>query len=203
MTQDIGTVGLSGTAGFTNGVFTLVGAGGDIQGTADAFRFVYVTVTGPCTNTARVASVQNIDPWSKAGIMVRASLDASAANAFVAVTLSNGVTWQYRSSASGGTSWNNTSGPSAPYWVKLVRIGNTFTGYCSSDGVTWTQQGITTNILAGCPGSTALSDDAGSVIITNSRDPSRDRFRPILVRCRGRWQRRPELVQIGSNQVGS
>ncbi len=148
MTQDIGTVGLSGTAGFTNSVFTLVGAGGDIQGTADAFRFVYVTVTGECTITARVDSVQNIDPWSKAGIMVRASLDPGAANAFVAVTPGNGVTWQYRSSTGGGTSYNSTSGPSAPYWVKLVRIGNTFTGYRSSDGVTWTQQGITTNIMS-------------------------------------------------------
>ena len=144
MTQDIGTVGLSGTAGFTNGVFTLVGAGGDIQGTADAFRFAYVTATRDCTITARVVSVQNIDPWSKAGVMIRASLDAGATNAFVAMTPGNGVTWQYRSSTGGGTSVNNSSGLSAPYWVKLVRSGNTFTGYRSPDGVTWTQQGSTT-----------------------------------------------------------
>ncbi len=136
MTQDIGTVGLSGTAGFTNSVFTLVGAGGDIQGTADAFRFVYVTATGDCTIIARVVSVQNIDPWSKAGVMIRASLDPGAANAFVAVTPGNGVTWQYRSSAGGGTSYNNTGSLNAPYWVKLVRSGSTFTGYRSPDGVT-------------------------------------------------------------------
>ena len=148
MTQDIGTVGLSGTAGFTNSVFTLVGAGGDIQGTADAFRFAYVTATGDCTITARVSSVQNVNPWSKAGVMIRASLDAGAANAFVAVTPGNGVTWQYRSSAGGGTSYNNTGSLNAPYWVKLVRSGNTFTGYRSSDGVTWTQQGTTTNTMS-------------------------------------------------------
>ncbi|HUJ08636.1 MAG TPA: cellulase family glycosylhydrolase [Verrucomicrobiae bacterium] len=148
MTQDIGTVGVSGTAGFTNSVFTLVGAGGDIQGTADAFRFVYVTATGDCTIIARVSSVQNVNPWSKAGVMIRASLDAGAANAFVAMTPSNGVTWQYRSSAGGGTTWNNTGGLSAPYWVRLVRSGNTFTGYRSSNGTTWTQQG-TTNISMG------------------------------------------------------
>jgi hypothetical protein len=144
LTQDIGTVGLAGTAGFTNSVFTLVGAGGDIQGTADAFRFVYVTATGDCTITARVVSVQNIDPWSKAAVMIRASLAAGAANAFIAVTPGNGVTWQYRSSTGGGTSYNSTSGPSAPYWVKLVRSGNTFTGYRSPNGVTWTPQGTNT-----------------------------------------------------------
>ena len=80
-------------------------------------------MTGDCTIIARVVSVQNIDPWSKAGVMIRASLDAGAANAFIAVTPGNGVTWQYRSSAGGGTSWNQTGGLSAPYWVKLVRSG--------------------------------------------------------------------------------
>jgi hypothetical protein len=144
LTQDIGAVGITGSAICTNGVlFTVTGAGGDIQGTADAFRFVYVTTTGDCTIIARVVSVQNIDPWSKAGVMIRQSLDAGAANAFIAVTPGNGVTWQNRSSVGGGTSYNNTSGLSASYWVKLVRSGNTFTGYRSPDGMTWTQQGTT------------------------------------------------------------
>ncbi len=143
-TQDIGAVGITGGSLYANGVFTLTGAGGDIQGTADAFRFDYVTTTGNCTIIARVSSVQNIDSWSKAGVMIRQSLDAGAANAFVAVTPGNGVTWQYRSSAGGNTSWNQTTGLSAPYWVKLVRSGNIFTGYRSPDGVTWTPQGTNT-----------------------------------------------------------
>jgi hypothetical protein len=80
--------------------------------------------------------------------MVRASLDANAANAFVAVTPGNGVTWQYRSSTGGGTTWNNTTGLTAPYWVKLVRSVNTFTAYRSPDGTNWTQQGTATFTLA-------------------------------------------------------
>jgi regulation of enolase protein 1 (concanavalin A-like superfamily) len=148
LTQDIGAVGLSGTAGYTNSVFTVVGAGADIQGAADAFHFVYVTATNNCTIIARVSSVQNVSAWSKAGVMIRASLDAGAANAYVAVTPGNGVTWQYRSSTNGGTTWNNTTGLTAPYWVKLVRSGNTLTAYRSLNGTNWTQQGTATFTMA-------------------------------------------------------
>ncbi len=141
VTQDIGSVGFTGNAAYSSGVFTVTGSGADIWNAADAFCFVYVTVTGNCTVIARVTSVQNIDPWSKAGVMIRESTNAGAANAFVAVTPGNGVTWQYRSSTGGTSANNNTTGLSAPYWVKLVRNGNTFSGYRSPDGVTWTQQG--------------------------------------------------------------
>lgn len=146
--QDIGSVGVAGSAFYNNRVFAVTGAGADIQGTADAFRFVYVPVTNDCTIIARVSSEQNVNPWSKAGVMIRESLAAGAVNAFVAVTPANGVTWQYRSTTGGGTTWNNTGGPNVPYWLMLVRSGNTFTGYCSPDGTNWTQQGTATFTMA-------------------------------------------------------
>ena len=148
-TQDIGAVGVTGGAGLSNGVFTVNGAGADIWNNSDAFRFVYVPVAGNCTITARVVSVQNIDPWSKAGIMIRSNLDANAVNALIAVTPGNGVTWQTRSSTGGSTGNSAAGSLIAPYWVKLVRSGNTFAGYRSPDGVTWTQQGATTTITMG------------------------------------------------------
>jgi endo-1,4-beta-xylanase len=168
MTQDIGTVGLSGSARFTNGVFTVTGSGDDIWNATDAFRFVYVmTNSGNCAMIARVVSLQNIDPWSKAGVMIRDSLDPGAANAFIAVTPGNGVTWQYRSSDGGGCDNNNTTGLSAPYWVRLVRSGDTFTGYCSPKGTNWTQLGSTTltNISIACIGLAVTAHNNSSLCV--------------------------------------
>ena len=158
--QDIGAVGVVGSAGlagsesWSNGVFTLAGSGDDIWGTADAFRFVYITNSGNCTIIAHVASLTEptnvtIDAWSKAGVMIRNSLNGGAANAFIAATPGNGVTFQSRSTANGTSGFANTTGLTAPYWLKLVRIGNTFTGYRSPDGANWTQQGNPTTIAMG------------------------------------------------------
>jgi glucuronoarabinoxylan endo-1,4-beta-xylanase len=145
----VGSNGKAGSESYSNGVFTVAGSGGDIWGTADGCRFVYETNSGNCTIIARVVSLVEptnvtIDAWSKAGIMIRASLASNAPNAFIAVTPSNGVTFQYRSTINGNSANAATTGLSAPYWVKLVRSGNTFTGYRSSDGTNWTPQGSTT-----------------------------------------------------------
>jgi endoglucanase len=143
-TQDVGSFGLAGSVSFNNGLFTVTGAGNDIWNAADAFRYVYLTNSGNCTITARVPAVQNTDGWAKAGVMIRASLNANSANAFVAVTPGYGVTWQTRSSTGASTGNNAAAGLTAPYWVRLVRSGSTFTGYRSANGVTWTQMGSTT-----------------------------------------------------------
>ncbi|HEY5233239.1 MAG TPA: hypothetical protein VIK35_06890 [Verrucomicrobiae bacterium] len=158
--QDVGAVNLPGSENFTNGVFTVYASGADIQNNADAFRFVYVTTNSVnFTIVARVTSLQNINAWSKAGVMVRDSLSPGAANAFIGLTPGNGATWQSRFTDGGSTSYNNTSGLSAPYWVKLVRSGSIFTGYRSPDGVNWTQQGTAT-ITMSSPVYAGLADTA-------------------------------------------
>ncbi|HUZ08089.1 MAG TPA: carbohydrate-binding protein [Candidatus Paceibacterota bacterium] len=150
LTRDIGAGGLAGWASFTNGIFTVIGCGADIWDPSDQFRFVHLTNSGNCTIVARVtsASVENINPWSKAGVMIRESFATNAANAFIAVTPGNGVVFQYRSSTGGASISNNVTGLGAPYWVKLVRSGNTFTGYSSSDGSSWIQVGSATFTMA-------------------------------------------------------
>jgi len=148
LTQDIGAVGATGSASYSSGTFTVVGSGADIWGTADEFRFVYQTASGNCEITARVASVQNVNGWSKAGVMIRNTLNANSKHAMVVVTPSNGVAFQRRTSTGGTSASTQTTGLVAPYWVRVVRSGSTFTGYRSPDGVTWTSMGSVTISMA-------------------------------------------------------
>src|SRR5205085_5117831 len=63
--QDVGAVGVAGSATFANGTFTVKGSGADIWGTADAFHYVYQPLDGDVTVQAHVASVQNVYVWTK------------------------------------------------------------------------------------------------------------------------------------------
>ncbi len=49
---DIGSVGLAGSASYTNGVFTDSGSGTQIFGTADSFHFAYQLLSGDGTLVA-------------------------------------------------------------------------------------------------------------------------------------------------------
>src|SRR4051812_8761652 len=98
---------------------------------------------------ARVASQGNTSGWAKAGVMIRESAAANAAYVGIYVTPSNGVSMQFRG-ATGAAAIDlaRQTGPTAPYWVKLVRSGSAFSGYCSTDGVTWTLVGSTNVTMA-------------------------------------------------------
>jgi hypothetical protein len=146
-TGDAGDVGWPGSGGYAGGSYTIVGSGIDIWNNADSFHYVYRAVAGDCTNIVRVQSVQNTDPWAKAGMMIRESLNQDSVNVFQAITPQNGAIFSYRA-ATGGASSSSSGSAAAPYWVKLVRIGNTFTGYSSPDGSSWNQVGSATVAMA-------------------------------------------------------
>lgn len=138
---DIGGPGQAGGASFGGGTWTVSGGGADIWGTSDAFNYAYAAVSGDCSIVARVTSVQNTNAWAKAGVMIREALDASSTHALVAVTPGNGVAFQRRINTGGSSSDTHLPGLVAPYWVRLVRSGNTFTAMCSPNGGTWTTIG--------------------------------------------------------------
>jgi regulation of enolase protein 1 (concanavalin A-like superfamily) len=143
-TSDVGGVGGSGAAGYSTGTFTVLGSGDDIWNNNDAFRYVYQVLSGNGYITARVVSVDATDGWSKAGVMLRESTLASSKNALMMVAGSNGSWFQYRDTTGGGSASAGSYGLHAPYWVRLQRIGNTFYGYNSPNGSTWTLVGSAT-----------------------------------------------------------
>ena len=145
---DIGSVPIAGGAGYSAGTFTVTGSGADIWGTADAFHYVYRGLTGDGTIVARVATVQDVSPWGKAGVMIRNTLDPGSAQALVLASAEKGVAFQRRQTQ-GGTSVSTAgSSSTAPHWVKLTRSGNTFTAYESADGTSWTEIGSDTIPMA-------------------------------------------------------
>ncbi len=144
--EDVGGVGVAGCSGYTNGVFSVTGSGADIFGAADAFQFVHQPGSGDLQLKARVLFQENIQPWAKAGVMLRDGTAASAMFADMLLTPGNGVAFEWRS-ATGGSAGNvNVTGLSEPVWLKLARVGNNFSGYYSTNGSAWVQVGSAQNI---------------------------------------------------------
>ena len=147
-TTDIGSPAATGNAGESGNIFELIGGGGGVSSTSDQFRFLYASLTGNGSITAQVIDVPNGSPGNYnavAGVMIRDGLASNGANAFVAITPGsiNGAIFQTcaTTGATTNTIGSATTGVYPPYWVRLRRVGNTFTAYTSPDGVTWTQLG--------------------------------------------------------------
>ena len=150
--QDIGATTPAGSFTFDGNIYTIQADGADVFGTADAFHYAYRQISGDCQMTVRVtglASVAGSDGWSKAGAMIRQSLDAGSPNAMVATSDTNGggVTFQWRPTQAGTSSsqrlLQNLYTVTEPACIRLIRRGNTFTGYIFLDG-RWQQEGQAT-----------------------------------------------------------
>jgi regulation of enolase protein 1 (concanavalin A-like superfamily) len=135
--RDIGATTIAGSAQDTDGTFSVTASGADIWGTADAFHFVYQPFTGDGSIDARIVSVQKADNWSKAGVMIRETLDPGSVQAFMLVSAARGVAMQWRPTENGSSFNAAGSTATAPRWVRLTRSGTTISGFESVDGVTW------------------------------------------------------------------
>ncbi len=146
--KDIGAVGLTGAAAGAAGSLTIDGAGADVWGSADALHFAYTQLTGDFSIVTRVTSIENVNAWTKAGVMVRESLNANARQAFMLVSPGKGLAFQRRT-ATGGASTSTAAGTgAAPSYVKLTRVGSAIRAYKSSNGSTWTLVGSDTIAMA-------------------------------------------------------
>ena len=126
----------------------------------DAFYFAHQPVTGNGTITVQMTSLTGqvavgqasngahqmapgLEPWSKAGIIIKENTSQGSVYAAMMVTGSNGVRmqWDYVNDTPGLA---GSVSASAPRWLRLVRDGGTITGYDSADGTHWTLVGTAT-----------------------------------------------------------
>jgi hypothetical protein len=137
------------------GSFTVAAAGtdiwnntraGDAAGYHDEFRYAYKTLSGDGSIQLRVDSIENTNAWAKGGVMIRDTLDSHSPYAMVVVTPGQGVAFQYRTTAGGGSTNVQQAGITAPRWIKITRAGSTITGEHSVDGITWTAVGAGSSI---------------------------------------------------------
>jgi regulation of enolase protein 1 (concanavalin A-like superfamily) len=140
--RDIGSSTPRGSARESGETWTIVGGGDNVWGAADEFHFAYRAITGDVDISARVASFDAANQWSKAGVMIRDALTANARNAFALVSPGTGAAMQQRTATGGATT--RTESGAATTWVRLVRQGSRFTAYRSTDGRFWTTIASTT-----------------------------------------------------------
>jgi regulation of enolase protein 1 (concanavalin A-like superfamily) len=175
--QDVGAVGTSGSADHSNGTFTVRGAGADVWGTADAFHYAYRSLSGDGTITARVASLNGSQAWTKVGVMIRASTASNAAHAFMLVAqATKGLAFQYRPSNGAATQHVAAGTGTAPRWVRLARSGNVITASVSSDGAAWTTAGsatftMPTDVLVGLAVSSHTTSELATGVFDNVTVP--------------------------------
>jgi len=128
------------------GTYTVTGSGVDIWNQADEFHYAFKTLTGAGSIIARVISVENTDPWSKAGLMIRETLEPGSKFAAVYVTPGQGCRFQDRTdtdiAATSDTAVATTEqiAITAPYWIQIERdFAGNFRCYYSADGSNWQQ----------------------------------------------------------------
>ena len=142
----------------TSGKMTLTGAGADIWNNSDEFTYAYKTLVGDGALVARVVSIgAGSNTWAKGGVMIRDSLNGGSTHAMMVLTANtdgaagNGASFQYRATTDSGSANADSAAVIAPpYWIRIQRFGDTFTGSVSADGKTWSPLG-TANITMADP----------------------------------------------------
>jgi len=154
-----GCSGLPAGAVCTSAPQTVVPTGPGGEGVADTYEFVHRTLTRDGTVTVEITSLAGVTAtnasdvqgspsdshpglasWAKAGLLLTSSTTQGSAYAAVMATGSHGIHFQYNYT-------HDTSGAadpvttSTPRWLRLVRSGDTITGYDSTNGQRWTQVG--------------------------------------------------------------
>ena len=147
----------------TDGAFVVSSAGTNVSGTSDQCGLVAALIAGDLQLTAQLTSLTPADPSAQAGLMVREGLSAGARQVCLSLAPagSNRMGFCFRTNQSATATVSNTPAPSGPAWLRLVRLGNAFSGYYSTNRNTWVPFGSAT-----IPMTTAVQ--AGLAVVSGS-----------------------------------
>ena len=210
-TKDIGKSTNEGYTIYNGKTFTLEGEGQDIESNSDHFHFVYAPMSGEGTITARIIRPMS-SQWTKPGVMMRKTLDPDSPHASVLLLPHWSGALVSRSEKGGETKTGNARALSeahvikknrlsTPYWVRLIRFRNTFTGYMSRDGFKWKELGsveidMGSTFYVGLPACSQLKDVTTTVTYDNVSIPTwrmpADK-KIISARPEPRWHKKPWL----------
>jgi hypothetical protein len=142
---DVGFVGVAGhsTYNSSNGTFTISGSGA----TEDEFHFLTQRLNGSGLIRARITDLVGSNGWSRAGIMIRQSLDPASDYVSLSVTREHGWLLQARSSGVAAVNYEGNGiafdpgDPNHPKYIEIDRSGDTFGFWVSSTGAAddWTE----------------------------------------------------------------
>jgi beta-glucanase (GH16 family) len=136
---DVGGPNEAGSSKFVNGVWTVSGGGYGIAGHFDQFQFLYRSMGGDGELSAHVLDQTSKVPEAKAGVMLREG--RGAASAFAMMFVSPDGSTHFRCRQNKGEVPSEVLYKGQVNWIKVGRVGDTFTGYASADGKSWNSVG--------------------------------------------------------------
>jgi hypothetical protein len=152
---DVGSPQLVGSVRPVEAGWDIIAGGADIWGKSDQFHFVFKEISGDFDIAVRVESFMPAHLYSKAGIMIRETLDASSPHMMFFVFYNNetrnhnlgAYEVQFRSVAGGDCQsiYPAVKPPAPPEfpaaypnsWLRVERRGDRFMTYGSTNGMTW------------------------------------------------------------------
>lgn len=125
-------------AHFRPPAYTIRTKGRDVWAKADSYHFSHIEQSGDFKAEVRVESVGRANQWTKAGLMVRGSLDLDSINAFALLSPDNGGAFTVRDTTGENTKTNARKADiKAPATLRVERNGDKLTFQIKPDGGAW------------------------------------------------------------------
>ena len=138
--RDVGSVSVAGDATYDDARdrWTVVANGRDIWQDIDEFHFAHAEASMPVRIQGRIPEFDGIEPYSKAGLMVRSTLDDHAAFGFVGATSEHGTETLWRTRDGEHADSTQFEEPYDAYqWYRIDAVDDEVTLSFSTDGEEW------------------------------------------------------------------